>query len=43
MRTGTAVSHAISFVTWHSLVREGSLTSDEAADLMEAMVGAAAG
>jgi hypothetical protein len=28
-------------VTWHSLVREGSLTNEEAADLMEAMVGAA--
>jgi hypothetical protein len=28
-------------VTWHSLVREGSLTSEEAADLMEVMVGAA--
>jgi hypothetical protein len=29
-------------MTWHSLVRQGSLTSEEAADLMEAMVGAAA-
>ena len=41
VRTAAAVGHAISFVTWHSLVREGSLTSEEAADLMEAMVGAA--
>ncbi|WP_410791544.1 TetR/AcrR family transcriptional regulator [Kribbella sp. C-35] len=43
VRTAAAVGHAISFATWHSLVREGSLTSEEAADLMEAMVGAAAG
>ena len=43
VRTAAAVGHAISFVTWHSLVREGSLTSEEAADLMEVMVGAAAG
>jgi AcrR family transcriptional regulator len=43
VRTAAAVGHAISFVTWHSLVREGSLTSEEAADLMEAMVDAAAG
>lgn len=43
VRTAAAVGHAISFVTWHSLVREGSLTSEEAADLMEAMVGTAAG
>jgi AcrR family transcriptional regulator len=42
VRTAAAVGHAISFVTWHSLVREGSLTSEEAADLMEAIVGAAA-
>jgi AcrR family transcriptional regulator len=41
VRTAAAVGHAISFVTWHSLVREGSLASEEAADLMEAMVGAA--
>ena len=41
VRTAAAVGHAISFVTWHSLVRGGSLTSEEAADLMEAMVGAA--
>ena len=41
VRTAAAVGHAISFVTWHSLVREGSLTSEEAADLMEVMVGAA--
>ena len=34
VRTAAAVGHAISFVTWHSLVREGSLTSEEAADLM---------
>jgi AcrR family transcriptional regulator len=43
VRTAAAVGHAISFVTWQSLVRQGSLTSEEAADLMEAMVGAAAG
>jgi len=30
-------------VIWHSLVREGSLTNEEAADLMESIVGAAAG
>jgi hypothetical protein len=41
VRTAAAVGHAISFLTWHSLVREGSLTNEEAADLMEAMVGAA--
>lgn len=43
VRTSAAVGHAISFVTWHSLVRDGSLTSEEAADLMDVMVGAAAG
>jgi AcrR family transcriptional regulator len=43
VRTAAAVGHAISFATWHSLVREGSLTSEEAADLMETMVDAAAG
>lgn len=43
VRAAAAVGHAISFVTWHSLVRDGSLTSEEAADLMEAMVSAAAG
>jgi AcrR family transcriptional regulator len=43
VRTAAAVGLAISFVTWHSLVREGSLTSEEAADLMEALVGAAPG
>jgi AcrR family transcriptional regulator len=43
VRTAAAVGHAISFVTWRSLVREGSLTSEEAADLMEAVLGAAAG
>ncbi|TCC50789.1 TetR/AcrR family transcriptional regulator [Kribbella capetownensis] len=43
LRTAAAIGHAISFVTWRSLVREQSLTSEEAADLMEAMVGTPAG
>jgi AcrR family transcriptional regulator len=43
VRTAAAVGLAISFVTWRSLVRDGSLTSEEAADLMEALVGAALG
>ncbi len=34
VRTAAAVGLAISFVTWRSLVRDGSLTSEEAADLM---------
>jgi AcrR family transcriptional regulator len=42
-RTAAAVGHAISFQTWQSLVRNGSLTSEEAARLMEAVVRAAAG
>jgi hypothetical protein len=42
VRTAAAVSHGISFVTWHSLARDGSLTSEEVAGLMEAMVAAAA-
>jgi AcrR family transcriptional regulator len=43
VRTAAAVGLAISFVTWRSLVRDGSLTSEEAADLMEALAGAALG
>jgi AcrR family transcriptional regulator len=43
VRTAAAVGLAISFVTWRSLVRDGSLTSEEAADLMESLVGAALG
>jgi len=42
VRTAAAVGHAISFVTWHSLARDGSLTSEEVAGLMEAMVAAPA-
>jgi AcrR family transcriptional regulator len=42
VRTAAAVGHAISFQTWQSLVRDGSLTSEEAASLMEAVVRAAA-
>ena len=42
VRTAAAVGHAISFQTWQSLVRDGSLTSEEAAILMEAVVRAAA-
>jgi AcrR family transcriptional regulator len=33
-RVEAAVGHAISFPTWHSLVREQGLTHQEAADLM---------
>ncbi len=43
VRTAAAVGLAISFVTWRSLVRDGALTSEEAADLIEALVGAALG
>jgi AcrR family transcriptional regulator len=42
-RIAAAVGLAISFATWRSLVRDASLTSEEAADLMEALVGAALG
>ena len=41
-RVAAAINHATSFVTWRSLVREGSLTNDEAVELMQAMVEAAA-
>lgn len=42
-RTATAaIGHAISFVTWRSLVREQSLTRTEAVSLMAATVDAAA-
>jgi hypothetical protein len=43
VRTAAAVGLATSFVTWRSLVRDGSLTSEEAADLMEVLVGPALG
>lgn len=41
-RVAAAVGHAISFETWRSLVRDGSLTNQEAAELMQAMIKAAA-
>jgi AcrR family transcriptional regulator len=41
-RVAAAIGHAISFATWRSLVREGSLSNEEAAELMQAMVDAAA-
>lgn len=41
-RVAAAIGHAISFETWRSLVRDGSLTSQEAAELMQAMIEAAA-
>lgn len=37
-RVAAAIGHAISFATWRSLVRDGSLSSEEAAGLMHAMV-----
>ena len=40
-RVAAAIGHAISFATWRSLVRDGSIGNDEAAELMEAMVDAA--
>lgn len=40
-RVAAAIGHAISFATWRSLVREGSLSSEEAAELMQALVEAA--
>ena len=40
-RVAAAIGHAISFPTWQSLVRNGSLTNGEACELMRAMVEAA--
>jgi AcrR family transcriptional regulator len=37
-RVSAAIGHAISFATWRSLVRDGSLSSEEAAELMQALV-----
>ena len=42
LRTAGAIGHAISFHTWHSLVREQQLSVDEAITLMAATVNAAA-
>lgn len=41
-RIAAAIGHAISFGTWRSLVREELLSNEEAAELMQAMVEAAA-
>jgi len=41
-RVAAAIGHAISFETWRSLVRDGSLTNQEAVELTQAMIGAAA-
>lgn len=40
-RVAAAIGHAISFATWRSLVRDGSLSSEEATQLMQALVEAA--
>jgi AcrR family transcriptional regulator len=37
-RVSAAIGLAISFATWRSLVRDGSLTGEEAAQLMQALV-----
>lgn len=42
IRVAAAIGHAISFETWRSLIRDGSLTNQEAAELMQAMIAAAA-
>jgi AcrR family transcriptional regulator len=42
-RVVAALAHALTFSTWHSLVREGGLSDAEAVELMEATVAAAAG
>jgi hypothetical protein len=42
LRIAGAIGHAISFHTWHSLVREQQLSVDEAITLMAATVNAAA-
>jgi AcrR family transcriptional regulator len=42
LRTRAAVGHAIAFSTWRSLVREQGLDDAAAADLMSALVAAAA-
>ena len=41
-RGAAAVGHALAFATWRSLTREQGLSDDEAAELMTALVGAAA-
>lgn len=41
VRVATAIAHALDFGTWHSLVRKGSLETDEAIDLTVALVAAA--
>ena len=40
-RVTAAIGHAITFATWHSLVREHGLDQSEAVDLMVSMVGQA--
>lgn len=41
-RVSGAIGHALAFATWHSLVREHELDSDEAVELMSTLVTAAA-
>jgi AcrR family transcriptional regulator len=42
-RTTAALGHALSFTTWHSLVREQELAEQEAVTLVSALVAGAAG
>ena len=40
-RVAAAIGHALAFATWHSLVREQGLRSEETLELMSALVAAA--
>jgi len=41
IRVAAAIGHALSFGTWRSLIRDGGLETDEAVELMAALVAAA--
>ena len=40
-RVAATIGHALDFGTWRSLIRDGGLETDEAIDLMTALIGAA--